>query len=114
VRVLIDGTGKVLSVGEADPGWAVPAGGQVVDTSRGFGEFLTADTQAAGAAQASEVAWQAGAFAVRAATLTAEQARRRQDVATVRAFIADGTLTDPTSVALRAALRLLAGRLDAL
>jgi hypothetical protein len=60
------------------------------------------------------MAWVAGAFAVRAATLTAEQAQRRQDVATVRAFIADGTLTDPTSRALRAALRLLAGRLDAL
>jgi hypothetical protein len=114
VKVLVDTTGKVLSAGEADPGWVVPAGGRIVETSRTLDDYFAADTQAAGAAQASEVAWVAGAFAVRAATLTAEQARRRQDVATVRAFIADGTLTDPTSVALRAALRLLAGRLDSL
>jgi hypothetical protein len=114
VKVLLDSTSKVLSVGEADPGWVVPAGGRIVETSRTLDDYFAVDGQAAGAAQASEVAWVAGAFAVRAATLTAEQAQRRQDVATVRAFIADGTLTDPTSRALRAALRLLAGRLDAL
>jgi hypothetical protein len=108
VKVLLDSTGKVLGVGEADPGWAPPAGGRVVDTPRTPDDFLAADTQAAGAAQPSEVAWAAGNFAVRTATLSAEQAQRQQDIQTAKAYLGNATPTAADSAAaLKASIRLL-------
>jgi hypothetical protein len=108
VKVLVDTTGKVLSVGEANPGWAVPAGGGVVDTAHTFAEFIAADTQAAGAAQPSEVAWAAGNFAVRTATLSAEQTQRQQDIQTAKAYLANGAPTAAESAAaVKATIRLL-------
>jgi hypothetical protein len=110
VKVLVDGAGAVLAVGADDPGWQPPGGGRVVETARTAADYQAAADQAAGAAQPSEVAWQADAFAVRQATLSPAQAQRQTDLANLKAYaaLAPGTATAAqTQAAAQAIIRLL-------
>lgn len=83
---VIDADGRVLTTGGTDS-FVAPEGGQIIET----------DTDPlAGLAAGEEAYWDGAAFGKRARAISAEEQARRDDLATIKAFMqaANGSATN--------------------
>ena len=103
MKILIDASGRLLSMASDNPGWQVPPGGAINDSALTFADLTRLDAAVAALAVPGEIALVDGALVARARTLDAAQQEAYADDKEAQQAVApltnaiDGTA--PTTVA---------------
>jgi len=87
MKLLLTKDGALTGLAQADPGWVVPTGGQVLDAPLTFADLDAAEAARVAAPQPAELAYDATqrALVVRAYTPTADERARMDTRATILA-----------------------------
>ena len=86
MKVLIDATDRLISMGMDSTGWVVPQGGAILDVPVTFDELAQMDVDAAAANVPTEVIYDRRALKLktRPKVLSARERQRRDDIADLK------------------------------